>query len=322
MGGFLILERFKWFDYQIQSNRFPNASTLADHFETSPKTAQRTIDFLRDRFAAPLEYNASRRGYCYSDAGYELPRLFASQEEILAVLVARHLLSKNDGGLIAKNLGSFSQKLLADTHCRKLPRAVLLESFSAVWHGYAPASPDIFQAVVNALTDTRILSFSYTSPRTNETTRRLVEPHHLQNYMASWVLIAWCHSQSDWRKFYLSRMQAPELLSRTFTRRPRESWQPLLEETFGIFQGVESIEVTLRFTPFRARWIREQLWHPSQKITNLADGSLELSFPVADFREVKMKILQFGADVKVINPPELEKEIHDEIQKMTFLYAP
>ncbi len=321
MGDFLILERFQWFDHLVRNNRFPNASTLAGRFEIAPKTAQRTIDFLRDRFAAPLEYNASRKGYCYTDAGYELPRLFASQEEILAVLMAQHLMSKNDGGLIAKNLGSFSQKLLADAHCCHLHRADLSESFSAVWHGYAPAPPDIFQAVVNALTDTRFLSFSYTSPGTNKTTRRIVEPHHLQNYMASWVLIAWCHTQSDWRKFYLSRMQAPELLSRTFTRRPRESWQPLLEETFGIFQGADPIEVALRFTPFRARWIREQLWHPSQKIRNLADGSLELSFPVADFREVKMKILQFGADVKVIQPAELREEIQDEILKMISLYA-
>lgn len=320
MGDFLILERFKWFDYQIRNNRFPNASILARQFEISPKTAQRSINFLRDRFAAPLEYVASRRGYCYSDTRYKLPRLFATQEEILAILVAQHLLSKNDGGLIAKNLGRFSQRLLADAHCCNLPRSILSEAFSAVWHGNSPVRPDIFQAVINAMMDTRILSFSYTSPKTNDTTSRQVEPHHLQNYMASWVLIAWCHSQNDWRKFYLSRMQAPELLSRTFTRRPLDSWQPLLEETFGIFQGADPIEVTLQFTPFRARWIREQLWHPSQKITNLADGGLDLTFPVADFREVKMKILQFGADVKVIRPEELGKEVHEEIMKMTSLY--
>ncbi len=322
MGDFLILERFKWFDHQIRNNRFPNASTLARQFEISPKTAQRSIDFLRDRLEAPLEYDASRRGYFYFETRYELPRLFASQEEILAVLVAQHLVSNNVGGLIAKNLNHLFQKLLADVHCCSLPHSILSEAFSAVWHGYAPALQDIFQAVVTALTDTSILSFSYTSPKTNETTRRQVEPHHLQNYMGSWVLIAWCHNQSDWRKFYLSRMNSPELLQRTFTRRPRESWRHLLEDAFGIFQGADPMEVVLRFIPFRARWIREQLWHPSQKITNLADGSLELSFPVADFREVKMKILQFGADVKVIQPVSLREEIREEIKKMTSLYVP
>jgi predicted DNA-binding transcriptional regulator YafY len=235
--------------------------------------------------------------------------------------MAQHLLSNNDGGLIAGNLGRFSRKLLAEAHGCHLPRAQLSESFSAVWHGFAPVQPDIFRTAVTALTDNRILSVSYTSPGTDATTRRRIEPHHLQNYMGSWVLIAWCHSRSNWRKFYLSRILSAEALSRTFTRRPRDSWRHLLEDAFGIFQGAAPIQITLRFTPFRARWIREQRWHPSQKMSFDSDGSLELSFPVADFREVKMKILQFGADVQVIHPPELAEEIRDEIRKMTFLYA-
>jgi predicted DNA-binding transcriptional regulator YafY len=159
------------------------------------------------------------------------------------------------------------------------------------------------------------------APKTNATTQRQVAPHHLQNCMGSWVLIAWCHNQNNWRKFYLSRMNAPELLSRTFTRSPRESWRPLLEDAFGIFQGNDPMEVTLQFTPFRARWIQEQIWHPSQKIAILPDGSLGLTFPVADFREVKMKILQFGADVKVIKPEALKVEIQEEIKKMAEVYA-
>jgi predicted DNA-binding transcriptional regulator YafY len=316
----MVFERYQWLDVQVRGGRYPNAVSLACKFEISSKTAQRNIDFMRDRLAAPLEYNASKKGYRYTDERYELPRLFASQEEILAVLIAQHLLSRNDGGLIAKHLGSFSRKLLSDVHGCRLPPNVLSESFSASWHGYAPVPPDIFQPVVNAITDSRLLSFSYTSPRSNETTQRQVEPHHLQNYMASWVLIAWCLTQQDWRKFYLSRMQAPESLSRTFTRKPKDAWEYLLEDAFGIFQGAEPIEVTLQFTPFRARWIREQLWHPAQKITNLEDGGLELSFPVADFREVKMKILQFGADVKVIHPLALEAEVREEIRKMITCY--
>ena len=78
--------------------------------------------------------------------------------------------------------------------------------------------------------------------------------------------------------------------------------------------------MVLRFTPFRARWIKEQLWHPNQSIIQHEDGSLELSFPVADFREIKLKILQFGADVEVIAPQELRAEVLDEIKKMSRLY--
>jgi predicted DNA-binding transcriptional regulator YafY len=41
---------------------------------------------------------------------------------------------------------------------------------------------------------------------------------------------------------------------------------------------------------------------------------------VADFREVKMKILQFGADVRVIRPLALEAEVREEIRKMMTCY--
>ena len=41
MGNYLILERFVWFDRQVKAERYPNAGTLAEHFELSRKTAQR-----------------------------------------------------------------------------------------------------------------------------------------------------------------------------------------------------------------------------------------------------------------------------------------
>jgi len=116
-------------------------------------------------------------------------------------------------------------------------------------------------------------------------------------------------------------MENLEVLDAVFQRRPKGDWWPLLEESFGIFQGPRAVKATLRFTPFRARWIKEQHWHPEQEMTPLPDGSLDLSFPVADFREVKMKILQFGADVKVMGPEELAEEIREEIKKMQGIYG-
>ncbi|MGD9976044.1 MAG: hypothetical protein AB7S77_23540, partial [Desulfatirhabdiaceae bacterium] len=98
MGNFLIIERLKWFDHQIRCNRYPNASTLSDRFEISSKTAQRTITFMRDRYDAPMEYHACRRGYYYTDNSFIFPNLVATQDEILAVLIAGNLLSASQDG--------------------------------------------------------------------------------------------------------------------------------------------------------------------------------------------------------------------------------
>jgi predicted DNA-binding transcriptional regulator YafY len=322
MGDFLIQERFAWFDSRVRHEKYPNASALAERFEISRKTAQRTIQFLRDRMLAPLAYDTARKGYYYTEKTFDLPRLRATQEELLSVLLARRLLSGSAGGIISEQIRRMTRKLFEGVSGSFgiTPREID-DTFSAAWHGHAPAEPHVFQQAANGLLNRRMLRFSYRSPGTNQLTKREAEPHHLQHYMANWVLIAFCHNRAAWRKFHLSRMEDPELLETVFSRRPRDQWWPLLEESFGIFQGPRNIKVTLRFTPFRARWIKEQHWHPEQKMTPLPDGSLDLSFPVADFREVKMKILQFGADVKVMEPKELAKEVQEEIRRMTRVYG-
>ena len=320
MGDFLLFERFVWFDTQVRQKRFPNARKLADHFELSRKTAQRNIDFMRDRLFAPLEYDPSKKGYYYLDETFELPHFLATQEEILSVLLARNLLSYTAGGFISRAINGFGKKLFAATGHFGLTADQMDKAFSATWHGYAPAQGDLFRQVADALLKRHLIRFTYRSPSTGQKTYRLAEPHHLQHYMASWVLIAWCRLRDDWRKLYLARMTDVLVEPETFDPKPTDQWKHLLEDAFGIFQAKETVTAVLRFTPFRARWIKEQIWHPDQTMTHLDDGSLELSFPVADFREIKLKILQFGADVEVISPEELRREVRQEIEKMAKMY--
>ena len=104
MGEHLAIERYYWFDNQIRSGHYPNASKLAEHFEISTKTAQRSIEFLRDRFMAPLEYDPGRKGYRYADQSFALPDIQVSQGELISVLLARNLLSESAGGLISESI--------------------------------------------------------------------------------------------------------------------------------------------------------------------------------------------------------------------------
>ena len=62
------------------------------------------------------------------------------------------------------------------------------------------------------------------------------------------------------------------------------------------------------------------MWHKDQKVKYLADGSLELSFPVSDFSEIKMEILKRGDQVEVIKPKTLRDLIKAEAQKIAKIY--
>lgn len=315
-----ILERYLWFDGQIRGGRCPNAAHLARRFELCRKTAQRDIAFLRDRLDAPLEYDHVRRGYRYGDGAYRLPPLYATERQLLALLMARRLL-QTGGGRLDRDLGKFAETLLFAIADRRLTPARLDHLFSASWSGNSPAAETVFRAVLSALTQERLLRILYTSPRTNERTERSVEPHHLQYYQGSWVLLAWCRRAGDWRKFFLSRMEQAVTISESFTPRPRDAWKQHLEGAYGIFQGEKAFPVRLRFCAERARWIRLQKWHEKQRIVVLPDGCLELHLPVADLREIRLKVLQFGADVEVLEPDELRESIRQEIAKMAGLYG-
>jgi predicted DNA-binding transcriptional regulator YafY len=320
MGDHLTLERYYWFDNQVRTNRFPNANTLAERFEISSKTAQRSIDFMRDRIGAPLEYDSRHKGYRYSDDSFSLPSFQVSQEEMVSILLARNLLSNSAEGLISRDIQSFGRKLFANMGQIGFSQDKLRNAFSAVWNGYSPSQASTFRVVLNALLRNRLLTCRYTSPASSQETERTIAPHHLQHYMGSWVLIGWCQWKQDWRKFFLSRMSDPIMTDESFNPRPRKEWQPLIHASFGIFQGGDPIPVILQFNPFRAQWIREQVWHPDQKMETLPDGGLRMVLPVTDFREVKLRVLQFGADVEVIEPEELRKEIREEIKRMAKMY--
>ena len=320
MGDYLIFERFVWFHKQVQEKKYPNAAKLADHFGLSVRTAGRNINNMRHYFGAPLQYDATRKGYYYADHDFELPYLHASQEELLAVLLSRKLLAHVAGGHISRSIQSFGNKMFSAATDLGLTAAKLDEAFSATWHGYSPTQADTFQQVADALLQERLLTFQYTTPRTGETTDRQCEPYHLQHYMGSWVLLGWCRTRFDWRKFFLSRMSDVSINKGTFHPRPATEWRHLLDGAFGIFQGPGKQTVVLRFTADRSRWIREQIWHPQQQIFDHDDGSLDLVIPVADFREIKLRILQYGSDVEVIEPETLRQEIAEEIVKMTAIY--
>lgn len=321
MGDHLVYERYLWFHAQAKAGKYPNATGLSTRFEVSRKTAQRNIDSMTDRFLAPLEYDASRRGYYYTEIGFELPQQQVTQEELLAILLARNLLAASAGGLISEAITSFGKKLFLSIGGLGLTEKRMTEAFSATWNGYSPSQSETFRCVAAAMLQQRLLTVTYLSPRKNTPTERCIEPHHLQHYMGSWVLIAFCRQRQDWRKFFLSRMTDLKAQTQTFDLRGRDAWLDQLEGGFGIFQGSALISVTLRFTPFRAGWIREQLWHPAQTISEHPDGSLDLSFPVTDLREVKLRVLQFGADVEVIDPEELRRDVLEEIGRMVGVYG-
>ncbi len=49
-------------------------------------------------------------------------------------------------------------------------------------------------------------------------------------------------------------------------------------------------------------------------------GGLRLTLPVADFTEIRMRIMQYGHNVEVLAPPELRRQVAEEVAATMEMY--
>lgn len=72
--------RIQWFHKKVTESSYPNAMRLSERYGISHRQAQRDVDFLISRLAAPLAYSAEHRGYYYTEP-YSLPVVITSDND-------------------------------------------------------------------------------------------------------------------------------------------------------------------------------------------------------------------------------------------------
>jgi predicted DNA-binding transcriptional regulator YafY len=320
MGSKNIYERFVWFDNKVKSGKYPNATSLSSQFEISVKTSQRDIEFMRDRLNCPLLYEKSQKGYFYEDDTFSLPMVYLSSEELSSLLIARKFLKDISGGYVGKEISSIIEKITTILKKHVAEESLIDNALSFQLIEYSPAPEEVFKAVLEGCLKKRSLSFTYRSLTKDDKTTRTVDPYHLLNYMGTWHLIAYCHLRQGLRNFVFGRISDLKILENTFTISKGFNIHEHLQSAFGIYKGIPTKEVCLRFSPEKARWIIGQVWHKDQKTKVLKDGSLELSFPVASFAEIMMEILKHGSGVEVIRPKALRELVEEEAREILKIY--
>jgi predicted DNA-binding transcriptional regulator YafY len=76
------------------------------------------------------------------------------------------------------------------------------------------------------------------------------------------------------------------------------------------------MHVVLQFRKEEALYVRERIWHPTQRLKELPDGGLRLSFRAGGVVE----ILRWGSGVTVLQPRRLRQLVTDKLQAVNNLY--
>lgn len=319
-------ERIYQLHHILSGRRTPIANRdLQEQLECSEITVKRLISLMRNHFAAPIVYNRQLNGYVYDNENgthpYELPGLWFNADELWGLLTCHTLLSKLSQGIFGEHVIQLQkrvEKLLAldNTSAGRKLESVKILAMGARQKGVNP----LFNKIASALFDRRQLRLTYKARSDGETTERNVSPQTLVHYRDNWYLDAWCHRKNELRTFAIENIKTAARLDRPAKIIPRAELDTYFSSAYGIFSGKAEYLAKLKFTPERARWIKDEHWHSEQQGRWLDDGSYELAFPFGDHRELLMDILKHGRHVEVLEPAFLRQAVRDEIQEMKKIY--
>ena len=309
-------ERFYVIERLLRERKSVPRSVFIKELEVSPATFKRDLEYLRDRFKAPIEWDAETHGYRLDpDAPqFELPGLWFSPAETYALLTMQHLLETLQPGLLTPHVTPLLERLRAvldkgDHTAEEVERRIHVLQQAA-----RKAKLEHFEVVAAAVLKRKRLAIRHHNRERNEETERTISPQHLVHYRGNWYVDAWCHKAEDVRSFALDAIRAALLLDEKARDVPKAELDEHFQSGYGIFAGKNVQWAKLRFTPERARWVASEDWHPKQKSHYEPDGSYVLEVPYADDRELLMDILKFGAEVEVLAPAALRNKVRDTLK--------
>jgi len=317
------LERFYKIDQLLKDRKVVSFETLMQELGMSRASVKRDLDYMRDRFNAPIEYDRELNGYRFgeprSGPRYELPGLWFSSGEAYALLSMHTLLAELQPGLLEPHVAPLQARLRAILGGE--PAWKDIEKRIRVFQPERRAAPaEHFGVVATAVLKRLRLWIRHYNRKDDRETEREISPQRLVHYRDNWYVDAWCHLREGLRSFAVDAIRAAELRDARATEIPASELDEHLGSGYGIFAGRDVEWAVLRFTPQAARWVAAQRWHPKQRARFEADGSYVLEVPYAHDRELLMEILKFGADAKVLGPDALRERVAEALRNAARRY--
>ncbi len=318
---------------------------LAACYEVSEQQMDKDLQLIRHGLVMPLRH--CPQGY-YFERLTSLPSLTLSLPEALSLLLAARLGQQMPGvsradlaAAIARLEALLPPELLPlagglargngedgprDATLRELQLAIaeqarLRLTYRSASGGRAGAedaassipSPDVPHPVGAGVSAGPPVARGSTMPRD-----RLVDPYTLLPYLKSWYLVGYCHLRREIRMFKADRIESLARTGEQFDLPESFDLAGYLGQTWGLLRGEagEPEEVVLEFSPDAGRWVRDEEWHPSQRVEDLPDGRVRLHFYVGITPELRRWVLGFGRQARVIRPDSLAAWVREEARGM------
>jgi len=288
---------------------------IAARMETSPRTVHRYLAALHDiepDLASRLSEDSQEKIWFLPSTRTRLPPVTAEQLSSLTA-ISKFMHAHGQEGF-AQTLTSLRDSLQAGLDRTALmriePDLEVLDASIEVTHRPGPKSaydPQIRTQLLKAITCELQIEFRYTDVRGRKTSTRRVSPYALVAGPRAY-LIGREHKSGDIRNFAMHGIRDITELESAAPRRGFDA-RSYVAQSFGAFHDGEFHQWVLRFKPSTAHELKSYQFHPSQTMTTLHNGEVEVSFRCESIREVAYECFRWSEHLSWIGPIALQDTV-------------
>jgi predicted DNA-binding transcriptional regulator YafY len=161
---------------------------------------------------------------------------------------------------------------------------------------------EVIKQINEAVLSLRVLEMRYYSMSSKRETTRKVDPYKVWFFNGTLYLIGWCHVHDEIRMFVLDRIRLLHVTDQRFIPPDDFDLDEYMRDSFGVIH-TDVEKVVIKFDPSLERYLKENIWHPSQVFKKDKDGSVVLAMEVGGLVEVMSWVLGFGRQAEVLEPP-------------------
>ena len=314
------LPRIYRIDAKIAAGTYPNSNHLAEMCETSISTISRDIKFMKDQLLAPIEHDPLKRGYFYTKKTYRLPAGFTGAEDMLALGMAKSILSLYRETPLFEASSHLLETIIApissDGNRDWLENRIVVPKIAS-----ARVNPAVWEIVVSGLKENRIITFEYLGTLDHEYQNRRLRPYQLLFDYGVWYLYGFAEERRAIRIFSLSRMKNAVLTKDSFSLPKNFSYDDFTGDSyFGVFIGQEKYQFSIECFYEAAVYAAERQWAGDQKITKI-DSGVKIEFSSTQYDKVLNWLLSNGSNALPRKPKKLVDDWKRHIAKMRKLAA-
>jgi len=297
---------------------------LAEEAGVTRRTIHRDLNAIQEA-GYPLisEWAYGRKVYRFLTRFKDVPPISFTLQELMTLCFLRSQLDFLEGTPFHDDMESIYRKV----------NSVLPPRYAAHMERIAGVSLPLLQGrrdysrageTLRILRDALVYQYrvtiDYHVPGKDPASSYLIDPYTLIFHRGGLYLLGYAHNRQALRTFAIERVRRVVKENERFELPDEFCPQAQLRNAFGIVEE-SAVPVRVRFSSAVAHAVRDRVWHPTQRVEELDNGGIVLSFEAGGTMEIVSWVLSYGRHAEILDPPELRSELKRIVADMGQMYG-